>query len=58
MKRETPSETARRILARHGLSFRPDRKPVLADAWHDLDCELTGDDRPAELKGLRFEAYI
>ena len=38
--RETPRETARKILAKHGLSFPPDRKPVPAEAYHDLDHDL------------------
>lgn len=46
MRQETPSETARRILARHGLSFPPGRKPVPADAYHDLDEDLSGADLP------------
>ncbi len=37
LKKETPSETARRILARRGLSFRKNRKPIPDDAYHDLD---------------------
>lgn len=37
---EKPTETARRILEKHGLSFKPDRKPVPADAYHDLDHDL------------------
>jgi antitoxin VapB len=44
IRRESPSETARRILARHGLAFRPGRKPIPADAWHDLDHDLAGID--------------
>ena len=49
MRRETPSETARRLLAQHKLAFRPGRKPVPADAWHDLDSDLTGADQPGTL---------
>ena len=41
IQRETPSETARRILAKRGLAFRPDREPVPAGAWHDLDHDLS-----------------
>lgn len=37
---ETPHETARRILARHGLAFPNDRKPVPSEAFHDLDHDL------------------
>lgn len=40
-QKETPSETARRILAKRGLAFRPGRKPVKPDAWHELDHDLT-----------------
>lgn len=37
---ETPRETARKILARRGLAFQRGRKPVPADAYHDLDHQL------------------
>jgi hypothetical protein len=40
VKQETPSETAHRILARRGLSFKPGRCPVPAEAYHDLDHDL------------------
>ena len=40
-QRETPTETAQRILAKRGLAFRPNRKPVPEDAWHELDHDLT-----------------
>lgn len=40
---ETPRETARKILERRGLSFQPTRRPVPADAYHDLDHDLTGE---------------
>jgi antitoxin VapB len=43
MKTETPRETAARILAKHGLEFKPGRQPVPAEAYHDLDHDLTGD---------------
>ena len=39
---ETPRETARRILEKHGLVFRKDRKPVPPEAFHDLDHDLAG----------------
>jgi antitoxin VapB len=39
--KETPSQTARRILARHGLAFQPDRPPVPDAAWRDLDHDLS-----------------
>jgi antitoxin VapB len=42
MNKESPRETARKILVKHGLSFQPDRKPVPPEAWHDLDHDLTG----------------
>jgi len=40
LARETPSETARRLLAKHGLAFPLDRKPVPPHAYHDLDHDL------------------
>jgi antitoxin VapB len=40
MRRETPSEAARRILAKHGLAFRPGRGLVPDEAYHDLDHDL------------------
>lgn len=41
--RETPTETARRILARHGITLdEAMRKPVSPSAYHDLDHDLTG----------------
>ncbi len=43
VKRETPSDTAQRILARHGLSFPKDRRPIPPEAYHDLDHDLTGE---------------
>jgi len=43
IRNETASETARRILAKHGLGFRPNRQPLPQDAWHDLDHDLTGE---------------
>ncbi|MEG3148404.1 type II toxin-antitoxin system VapB family antitoxin [Sphingomonas sp. ZT3P38] len=49
MRRETASETAGKILARHGLSFRPDRAPVPAGAYHDLDEDL------ASIRGARTD---
>lgn len=35
--KEAPTETARRILARRGLSFPKNRPPVRDDAYHNLD---------------------
>ncbi len=43
-KRESPMETARRLLVKHGLSFPPDRKPVPPEVYHDLDGDLLGED--------------
>lgn len=43
IRRETPSETARRILARRGLALGKGRQPVSPDAYHDLDHDLEGD---------------
>jgi len=40
IRKETPTETARRILARRGLSFPKKRKPVPDSAYHDLDHDL------------------
>lgn len=42
-QRETPTETAQRILAKRGLAFRPNRNPVPQEAWHELDHDLTED---------------
>jgi antitoxin VapB len=39
---ETPRETARRILGKHGLAFAKDRKPVPPDAYAELDHDLSG----------------
>jgi antitoxin VapB len=41
---ESPSETAQRLLARHGLAFRPGRKPVPDSVWHELDHDIGGRD--------------
>ena len=41
--RESPSDTAKKILARHGLSLPKDRRPVPPEAYHDLDHDLTGE---------------
>jgi len=43
-KRGDPIESAKRILAEHGLSFPPDRQPVPQSAYHDLDHDLLGED--------------
>lgn len=40
LRQESASETAKRLLARHGLAFKPDRKPVPDSARHDLDHNL------------------
>ena len=42
MAKESPSETAKRILAKHGLAFQPGRKPAPPEAYHELDHDLTG----------------
>ena len=42
--REDPSETAQRILMRHGLSFQKNRRPVPPEAYHNLDRDLTKGD--------------
>ena len=41
---KTPWETAQKILAKHGQSFPPDRKPVPPGAYHELDHDLTDDE--------------
>lgn len=43
-RREPAHETARKILARRGLSFREGRRPVPPEVYHDLDHDLTGGD--------------
>ena len=43
IQRETPSQTARRILAKHGLALSPGRKPLPDAAYHDLDHDLSGE---------------
>ncbi len=40
IRQETPTETARRILAKRGLAFRSDRRPIQDEAYHDLDHDL------------------
>lgn len=42
LHKESPHETARKILAKHGLFFQPDRNPVPPEAYHDLDHDLRG----------------
>jgi antitoxin VapB len=44
LRREAPSETARKILAKRGLFFAPNRKPVPPEAYHQLDHDLSGDE--------------
>jgi antitoxin VapB len=39
--RESPTETARRLLARRGLSFPANRQPVPPEAYHELDHDLS-----------------
>ena len=36
-RQETPRQTAQRILAKRGLSFETDRKPIPPNAYHELD---------------------
>lgn len=43
LKQETPQETARRILAKHQLSFKEPGLPVATRAYHDLDHDLTAE---------------
>jgi len=43
IRRETPTETAQRILVKRGLAFRDARKPLSQDAYHELDHDLTGE---------------
>ena len=45
VRRETPSETADRILREHGLVRQPgSHRPVPQSAYHDLDHDLIGED--------------
>jgi len=39
-RRESPTETARRLLARRGLSFPANRRPLTPEAYHELDHDL------------------
>ncbi|OYW45841.1 MAG: hypothetical protein B7Z08_01185 [Sphingomonadales bacterium 32-68-7] len=41
VREEVPSQTARRLLARRGLSFKPGRQPVPEETWHELDHDLS-----------------
>ena len=43
VNRETPSKTARKLLAKHGLSIKPGHTPVPQSAYHDLDHDLIGE---------------
>jgi len=43
VKRESPMETARRVLTERGLSFAKNRKPVPPEAYHEFDHDLTGE---------------
>ena len=40
-QQESPGQSAQRILARRGLAFKPGRKPVPDEVWHELDHDLT-----------------
>ena len=44
LRNETPSETARRLLDKHGLSFKPGREPVPQSVYHDMDHDPIGED--------------
>ena len=41
---ESATETARKLLARHGLSFPENRQSVPPDAYHELDHDLSEGD--------------
>lgn len=43
IRKETPSQTAQRILAKRGLAIRPNRKALPQGAYHDLDHDLMGE---------------
>jgi antitoxin VapB len=43
LRKEAPQETARRILAKRGLAFPSNRRPIPPEAYHDLDPDLTGE---------------
>ncbi len=43
-RKESPSEVARKILARRGIVITPGRPPVPQSAYHDLDHDLIGED--------------
>lgn len=40
---EAAIETAKRLLAKHGLSFQPGRQPVPQNVYHDMDHDLIGE---------------
>ena len=42
VRRESPSQTAQRLLKKRGLAFQPRRKPVPDEVWHDLDHDIAG----------------
>jgi antitoxin VapB len=44
MKKETPQETARKILARRGLAFVEGRRPLPPEAYHELDHDPLSED--------------
>jgi antitoxin VapB len=44
LRREKPSETARRILERRGLSIKRRGRPVGPEAYRELDHDLAGED--------------
>ncbi len=43
LEEESPRETAVRILARRGLSFKGTRQPVSPAAYHELDHDLASE---------------
>ena len=42
-RREPARETARKILARRGLAFVDNRRPLPPEAYHELDHDLGGE---------------
>ncbi|MFN3549936.1 MAG: type II toxin-antitoxin system VapB family antitoxin [Mesorhizobium sp.] len=44
LRNETPSETARRLLDKHGLRVQPVHRPAPPEVYHELDHDLTGED--------------
>jgi antitoxin VapB len=42
LKKETPSETAKRLLDKYGLKVQPGHKPAPQSVFHDMNDDLTG----------------